>query len=59
MSKTFGFTIARNPDGTWRWEVHVPKGSPQDYIKGSAQTEAEAETAAKQAQTRYGQDLSG
>jgi hypothetical protein len=58
MSKTFGISTARSSDGTWRWELHVPKGSEEDYMKGFAQTEAEAETSAKQAQMRYGQELS-
>ena len=58
MSKHFGISTARNPDGTWWWELHVPKGSQQDYMTGSARTEAEAEAAAKQAQMRYGQEIS-
>lgn len=58
MSKTFGISTASNQDGTWRWELHVPKGSEQDYMKGVSKTEAEAEAAARMAQTRYGQEIS-
>jgi hypothetical protein len=42
MSKNFGILAAPNPNGTWRWELHVPKGSQQDYMNGFANIEAEA-----------------
>jgi hypothetical protein len=58
MSKTFGISTARTSDGTWRWELHVPKGSQQDYMKGFATTEAEADSAGKKAQMRYEQQIS-
>ena len=58
MSRNLGISTARIPDGTWRWELHVPKGSRQDYMKGFATTEAEAEAAAKMAQKQYEQDSS-
>jgi hypothetical protein len=58
MKKNFGISTARTPDGSWRWELHVPKGSQQDYMKGFARTEDEAEAAAKMAQQRYQQDIS-
>jgi hypothetical protein len=46
------------PDGGWRWELHVPKGSQQDYMKGFASTEAEAEAAGKKAQMQYERQIS-
>jgi hypothetical protein len=58
MSKTFGISTARTPDGTWRWELHVPKGRQQDYMKGFASTEAEAEAAGKKAQMQYERKIS-
>jgi hypothetical protein len=58
MSKHFGISIAPKPDGTWRWQLHVPEGSQQDFMQGIANSEAEAEAAAKKAQARYGSDIS-
>jgi hypothetical protein len=58
MNKHFGISIAPKPDGTWRWELHVPEGSHEDFMQGIADTEAEAEAAAKRAQARYGNAIS-
>jgi hypothetical protein len=58
MSKHFGISIIPRSDGAWRWELHVPEGSQQDFMQGIANTEAEAEAAAKKAQGRYGNDIS-
>jgi 1,2-phenylacetyl-CoA epoxidase PaaB subunit len=58
MIKTFGISKWRNPDGTWRWELHVPQGSQQDYMRGFSATEADAEDAAKSAQNRYVKGIS-
>ena len=55
MSKNFGISTARVLDGSWRWELHVPKGAQQDYMKGFAKTEAEADAAAKKARMRFEQ----
>jgi hypothetical protein len=57
MSKAIGISTARTLDGTWRWELHVPKGRRQDYMKGFASTEVEAEAAGKKAQMRYEQTI--
>jgi hypothetical protein len=35
--------------------LHVPKGAQQDYMKGFAKTEAEADAAAKKAQMQFEQ----
>jgi hypothetical protein len=58
MIKTFGISTARTPDGGWRWELHVPKGSQEDYMRGFARTEAEAEAAGKKAQMQYERQIS-
>jgi hypothetical protein len=58
MGKTLGISTARTPDGSWRWELHVPKGSRQDYMKGFARTEAEAEAAGRTAQMQYERQIS-
>jgi hypothetical protein len=47
MSKRLGTSTARCLDGTYRWELHVPKGKQQDYMRGFAKTEADADAAWK------------
>ncbi len=56
MNKKIGITTAQNLDRTWRWQLHVPKGGQQDYMKGIAITEAKAEAAANMARRRYEQE---
>jgi hypothetical protein len=58
MTKHFGISISPKPRGKWQWELHVPEGSQQDFMQGIANSEAEAEAAAKEAQARYGNDIS-
>ncbi len=58
MSKKFGISTARTLDGTWRWELHVPKGGQKDYMKGFAKTEADADAAGEKAQARFMQENS-
>jgi hypothetical protein len=53
MSKTFGTSTARCLDGSWRWELHVPTGMRQDYMKGFAKTEADADVALKKARAEF------
>ncbi len=53
MSKRFGTSTARCLDGSWRWELHAPKGRQQDYMKGFARTEAEADAALELARVRF------
>jgi hypothetical protein len=53
MSKRIGTSTARCPDGSWRWELHVPKEKRQDYMRGFAQTEADADTALEEARVRF------
>jgi hypothetical protein len=58
MSKKFGTSTARSLDGSWRWELHVPKGSQQDYMKGFAKTEADADAAVEKARARFERESS-
>ena len=53
MSKRFGTSTARCLDGSWRWELHVPKEKRQDYLKGFAKTEAEADAALEEARAQF------
>ena len=53
MSKTFGTSTARCLDGTWWWELHVPKGMRQAYMKGFAKTEADADAALEKARAQF------
>jgi len=58
MIKRLGTSTARCPDGTYRWELHVPKGKQQDYMKGFAKTEADADAAVETARARFEQKSS-
>lgn len=58
MSKKFGTSTARSPDGSWRWELHVPKGRQQEYMKGFAKTEADADAALENARARFERERS-
>jgi len=53
MGKRFGTSTARCLDGSWRWELHVPKGKHEDYMKGFAKTEADADAALEKARARF------
>ncbi|HUE63497.1 MAG TPA: hypothetical protein VMO78_03885 [Rhizomicrobium sp.] len=53
MSRRFGTSTARCLDGSWRWELHVPKEKRQDYLKGFAKTEAEADAALEEARAQF------
>ena len=34
MSKDVGISTAENPNGTWRWKLHVKKEKQQEWMKG-------------------------
>jgi len=53
MSKRLGTSTSRCLDGTWRWELHAPKEKREDYMKGFAKTEAEADAALEKARARF------